>query len=104
MAQDIGSLYADRIRTDVLTTLGGVNITSIINPLGVGPISIIPHRMMAAGEYYMLDTSKIGLGFVRPFFRAPLAKDGDANKSAIYGDYTVQLMNEEAHAYRYGFS
>lgn len=104
MIQDIGDLYSDRIRTDVLTTLGGVNITSIINPLGVGPIALIPHRQVAAGEYYMLDTTRIGLGFVRPFFMKNLADDGDADKRAIFGDYTLQLMNEEAHAYRYGFS
>lgn len=104
MTQEISALYSDRIRTDVLTTLGGNAITSIINPLGVGPISIIPHRQVAAGEYYMLDTTKIGLGFIRPFFKDSLAKDGDATKSAIYGDYTLQLMNEEAHAYRYGLS
>lgn len=104
MAQDIANLYSDRIRTDVDTTIGGVNITSIINPLGVGPIAIIPHRQVAAGEYYMLDTGKIGLGFVRPFFMKDLADDGDADKRAIFGDYTLQLMNEEAHAYRYGFS
>lgn len=104
LAQDISNLYADRIRTDVQTAVGGVNITSIINPLGVGPISIIPHRMVADGEYYMLDTSRIALGYLRPFLMKDLADDGDADKRWIGGDYTLQLMNEKAHAYRYGFS
>jgi hypothetical protein len=84
--------------------VGGVNITSIINPLGVGPIAIIPHRMVAAGEYFMLDTTRIGLGYLRPFFMKDLADDGDADKRWIGGDYTLELMNEKAHAYRYGFS
>ncbi len=104
MVQDIGNLYSDRVRTDVTTTLGGINITSILNPLGRAPIALIPHRQVAAGEYYMLDTTKIGLGFVRPFFMKGLADDGDADKRWIGGDYTLQLMNETAHAYRYGFS
>ena len=104
LAQDISNLYADRIRTDVQTAVGGVNITSIINPLGVGPIAIIPHRMVADGEYYMLDTTRIALGYLRPFFMKNLADDGDADKRWIGGDYTLQLMNEKAHAYRYGFS
>ncbi len=104
MVQDIGNLYSDRVRTDVTTTLGGINITSILNPLGVGPIALIPHRRLAAGEYFMLDTRKIGLGFIRPFFMKGLADDGDADKRWIGGDYTLQLMNEAAHAYRYGFS
>ena len=104
IAQDISNLYADRVRTDVQTTVGGVNITSIINPLGVGPIAIIPHRMVAAGEYFMLDTTRMGLGYLRPFDMKDLADDGDADKRWIGGDYTLELMNEKAHAYRYGFS
>lgn len=104
LAQDIANLYADRLRTDIQTTVGGVNITSIINPLGEGPIAIIPHRMVADGEYYMLDTARIALGYLRPFFMKDLADSGDADKRWIGGDYTLELMNEEAHAYRYGFS
>lgn len=104
MVQDIGNLYSDRIRTDIQTTVGGINITSIVNPLGVGPIALIPHRHVAAGEYYMLDTSKIGLTFIRAFGMKPLAEDGDAQKRWIGGDYSIQLMNEQAHAYRYGLN
>jgi hypothetical protein len=104
LAQDIANLYADRIRTDVQTTIGGVNVTSIINPLGAGPIAIIPHRVVADGEYYMLDTARIALGYLRPFFMKELSDDGDADKRWIGGDYTLELMNEKAHAYRYGFS
>jgi len=104
LAQDLANLYSDRIRTDVLTTIGGVNVTSIVNPLGVGPIAIIPHRMVADGEYFMLDTSRIALGYLRPFFMKDLADDGDADKRWIGGDYTLELMNEKAHSYRYGFS
>lgn len=104
LAQDIANLYADRVRTGVWTTIGGVNVTSIINPLGEGPIAIIPHRMVAPGEYYMLDADRIALGYLRPFFMRDLADDGDADKRWIGGDYTLELMNEKAHAYRYGFS
>ncbi len=104
MAQDIANLYSSRIQTDVLTTIGGVNVTSIINPLGVGPIAIIPHRLVDDGEYFMLDTTRIALGYLRPFHMKPLASDGDAERRWIGGDYTLELMNEKAHAYRYGFS
>jgi len=104
MAQDIANLYSDRIRTDIQTAVGGVNITSIINPLGEGPIAIIPHRMVADGEYYMLDTARIALGYLRPFHMKDLADDGDADRRWIGGDYTLELMNSKAHAYRYGFN
>ena len=104
MAQDISSLYAGRIVTDVFTSIGGVNVTSLVNPLGAGPIAIIPHRLISDGEYFMLDTTRIALGYLRPFFMKMLSNDGDADKRWIGGDYTLELMNEKAHAYRYGFS
>lgn len=104
LAQAISNLYADRIRTDVQTTLGGAAITSIINPLGVGPIAIIPHRLILAGSYYMLDTTRISLGFIRPFNQHQISKTGDSDKRMINGDYTLMLSNEPAHARRRGFS
>jgi hypothetical protein len=104
MAQAISTLYASRIVSDVNTTIGGHGVTSIINPLGAGPIAIIPHRLMANGEYFMLDTAKIGLGYIRPFHMKPLASDGDSEKRWIGGDYTLELLNETAHAYRYGLN
>ncbi|MEK7400553.1 MAG: DUF5309 family protein [Candidatus Poribacteria bacterium] len=104
LAQDIASLYASRIQTDIMTTIGGVNVTSIINPLGIGPIAIIPHRLMNAGEYFVLDTARMALGYLRPFHMEPLAKDGDSEKRIIIGDYTLELMNATAHTSRYGLT
>ena len=104
LAQDIATLYASRIQTDITTTIGGVNITSIINPLGAGPIAIIPHRLMNAGEYFILDTSRMALGYVRPFQMQPLSKGGDSEKRLIIGDYTLELMNATAFTSRYGLT
>lgn len=104
MAQDIANLYADRIRTDVQTAVGGVNITSIINPLGEGPIAIIPHRLMPAGTYYMLDTVRIALGFLDPFFIEEVPSEASGDKERVEGDYTLLLQNVKAHKMRYGFS
>jgi len=104
MANDVANLYSDRIRTDVQTQVGGVNITSIINPLGEGPIAIIPHRLMTAGQYFMLDTSRIALGFVDPFFEEEVESEADSAKTRIQGDYTLLMMNTTAHRFRHGFS
>lgn len=104
MSNDIANLYSDRIRTDVQTAVGGVNITSIINPLGEGPIAIIPHRLMTAGEYFMLDTSRIALGFIDAFFEEDVESEADSVKTRVEGDYTLLLQNTTAHRYRYGFS
>lgn len=104
LAQDMAGLYASRIQTDVMTTVGGINVTSIVNPLGMGPIAIIPHRLMNAGEYFILDTARIALGYVRPFHMEQLSKDGDSEKRIIIGDYTLELMNATAHTSRYGLT
>lgn len=104
MAQGICNLYTDRIRIDEKVRIGGANINAIVNPLAPGLIIVLPHRLMAAGEYFMLDTTKVALGYLRPFFEKDLAEDGDTHKRWIGGDYTLELMNEEAHAYRYGLN
>lgn len=105
LAQEIANLYADRIREDVQATVGGVNVTSIINPLAMeGPIAIIPHRLMPAGRYYMLDTVRIALGYLDPFFIETVESEADAEKERVVGDYTLLFQNVAAHIMRYGFS
>ncbi len=104
MAQDIANLYADRIRTDVQTAIGGVNITSIINPLGEGPIGIVPHRLMPADRYYMLDTARVALAFLDPFFVEEVDSEADGDKERIVGDYSLVFQNVKAHIMRHGFS
>ena len=103
VTQDISNLYKDRIRTEVIEQIGGVNITTIVNPLAQGSISIVPHVMLS-GQYFMLDTSKLALGYVRPFFMKDLADDGDSDKRGIYGDYTLKIFNENAQARRSGYT
>jgi len=105
MAQGIANIYKDRIRTDLTTQLGGVNITSIVDPLGGdAAIPIIPHRMMPAGWYFILDTSRMGLMYVEAFHQKPANKDIDGEAMDILGDYTLELANEKSCAFRYGFS
>lgn len=103
VTQDISNLYKDRIRTEVIEQIGGVNITTIVNPLAQGAISIVPHVLLK-GQYFMLDTAKLALGYVRPFFMKDLADDGDADKRGIYGDYTLKIFNENAQAQRSGYT
>lgn len=104
MAQEVANLYSDRIRTEVRETVGGVNITSIENPLGEGPISIVPHRLMPTGRYYLLDTSRIALGFIDAFFIAGVESEASGVKDRIEGDYTLLFQNVGAHRMRYGLS
>lgn len=104
MAQDIANLYADRIRTEVTTSIGGVEIVSIVNPLSDGPIDIIAHRMMPTGTYYMLDMVRLALGYIDPFFVETVESEADGEKERVVGDYTLMVKNVAAHRMRYGFS
>ena len=103
LAQDIANLYADRIRTEVDTMIGGVAVTAIVNVLAQGAIVVIPHKQLN-GEYFMLDTSRLVLGYLRPFFLKQLPEEGDYSRIGIYGDYTLELYNEKSCAYRNGFT
>lgn len=103
VVQDISNLYKDRIRTDVIEQIGGVNITTIVNPLAQGSISIVPHVLLS-GQYFMLDTARLALSYVRPFFMKDLADDGDADKRGIYGDYSLKIFNENAQVRRSGYT
>lgn len=105
MAQGIANIYKDRIRTDLTTKLGGVNITSIVDPLGGdAAIPIIPHRMIPAGWYFILDTSRMGLMYVNAFHQKPSNKNIDGEAMDIVGDYSLELANQKSCAFRYGFS
>lgn len=100
VAQDIADLYADRIRSDVLVQTGGAAITAVIDVLGSGPIIILPHRLLTAGEYFMGNLAAMNLVYLRPFFLKDLADAGDADKRTLISDYTVELHNESQFAYR----
>lgn len=104
LSQDIGNLYKSRIRTDVVNTIGGVLINTIVDPLAPGPIPIIPHMLMPLGTYMILDTARVAILWLYPFQEEPLAKVKRSSKRMISGAYSIMIANETAHAVRYGFS
>jgi hypothetical protein len=104
LAQDMANIYKTRIRTDVVNTIGGVFINTIVDPLAPGPIPIIPHMLMPVGTYMVLDTARLALLWLIPFQEEPLAKTKRASKRMVSGAYSLMIANEEAHAVRYGFS
>lgn len=104
LGQDIANLYKDRIRTDVLNTIGGVMVTTIVDPLAKNPIVILPHTLVPSGTYFMLDTTRLAVLWLIAFKKERLAKAKRAAQEMINGAYSLKIANEEAHACRYGFS
>lgn len=104
LAQDIAGLYDSRIRTDVINTVGGHAIKTLLDPLMESPVPIIPTRHMPAGQYMILDTGRISLNWFIAFYEKEEYVTGGKRKYLIKGNYSLELHNEEAHARRYGFS
>ena len=103
--QHIIQLYATRVRTEPEAIFGGNSVSKILCPWTAdGTLSLILDPWVPQHEYYILDMSKLSLVPLRQFFEEPLAKAGDAEKSQIIGEYTLEVMNETAHARRYGLS
>ena len=102
-AQKITNMYGSRVRTDPEGILGGLQISRIKLPIaGSGELAILVNRWVPQHEYYILDGTKIKIGYLRQFFMEDLAKTGDSTKRQVIGEYTIIVYNEKAHARRYG--
>lgn len=62
-----------------------------------GALQIIMDRWCPLDQAYILDSSKIGIYSLRPFFWEEMAKTGDSHKAELKGEFTLIVANNEAH-------
>ena len=68
-----------------------------------GELDFIPNRVMSeagpdvARNVFIIDTSKLARGVLRPMKQDTPAKTGDANKRVIKTEWTLVVRNEAAH-------
>jgi hypothetical protein len=62
-----------------------------------GQISIVPNRFMRSRDALVLDPEYAALAYLRPFQTIELAKAGDADKTQILAELTLEVRNEAAH-------
>jgi hypothetical protein len=62
-----------------------------------GSISVVPNRFMRARDALILDPEYAALAYLRPFQTNELAKAGDADKTQILVEVTLEVKNEAAH-------
>ncbi len=62
-----------------------------------GSISIVPNRFMRTRDALVLDPDYAALAYLRPFATNELAKTGDAEKTQILAEFTLEVRNEAAH-------
>lgn len=62
-----------------------------------GVLQIVPNRFMRVRDALVLDPEYAALAYLRPFQTNELAKVGDADKTQILAELTLEVRNEAAH-------
>lgn len=62
-----------------------------------GTIEAVPNRFMATRDVFLLQSDKLAIAYLRPFFTKELAPTGDAEKREIIVEYTLECRAPKAH-------
>ena len=62
-----------------------------------GNMSVVPNRFMRTRDALILDPEYAAVAYLRPFQTNELAKAGDADKTQILVECTLEVKNEAAH-------
>jgi len=62
-----------------------------------GTMSVVPNRFMRTRDALVLDPEYAAVAYLRPFSTIELAKAGDAEKTQILAELTLEMRNEAAH-------
>jgi hypothetical protein len=62
-----------------------------------GNMSVVPNRFMRTRDALVLDPEYAALAYLRPFQTIELAKAGDADKTQVLVEVTLEVKNEAAH-------
>jgi hypothetical protein len=62
-----------------------------------GNMAVVPNRFMRTRDALILDPEYAALAYLRPFQTVELAKAGDADKTQILVEVTLEVKNEAAH-------
>jgi len=62
-----------------------------------GNMSVVPNRFMRTRDALILDPEYAALAYLRPFQTNELAKAGDADKTQVLVEVTLEVKNEAAH-------
>ncbi len=100
----IADFFGGYVRTERSESVGGIEISSILSPLG-NTISVVVDRDCQTDVAYLVDTSLAGYITIDPLFTEELGKTADtAFYGQLVGEYGFVLAQEDAHAYISGFS
>jgi hypothetical protein len=80
----------------------GVGAATIVGAADVylsdfGSMSVVPNIFMRTRDALVLDPEYAAIAYLRPFMTNELAKAGDADKTQILVECTLEVKNEAAH-------
>ena len=100
----IADFFGGYVRTERSEKQGGIEISSILSPLG-NVIDVAVDRDCQTDVLYLIDTSLAGYITIDPLFTEELGKTSDtAFYGQLVGEYGFVLAQEDAHSYVSGFS
>jgi hypothetical protein len=56
-----------------------------------GELSVIPNRLQAVRDVFVLQADKLAIAYLRPFMTTELAKTGDADRRQILAEFTLEM-------------
>ena len=62
-----------------------------------GEIKAVPNRFMRTRDVFILQSDKLAVAYLRPFFAKDLAPTGDAEKKELIVEYTLECRAPKAH-------
>jgi hypothetical protein len=62
-----------------------------------GVLQVVPDRFMRTRDALVLDPEYAAMAYLRPFSTNELARVGDAEKTQIIAELTLEVRNEAAH-------
>ncbi len=101
---------------DVIDTSSFVNLTYANTQIGMsglktvvtayGSLALIMDRHCPTSHAFMLDSSKVGLYALRPFFSRPMGVTGDFDAEEVVGEFSLMVANgaDGSHGYLYGIT
>ena len=100
----IADFYSGYVRTERTEKMGGIEISSIMVPLGL-TLDVVVDRHIPAGNMYFLQRNLVGLFPIDEFFYEDLAKTKDtAGYGQVVGEYGFVVAAEKFHSRLSGYS
>jgi hypothetical protein len=94
----ISAFTGNATKFNDINTGNGVMVTNVdIYVSDFGRLKIIPNRFQRTREVHVLDSSMVGVDYLRDFKTEDLARTGDSVRKSIVVEYTLKMNNEAGH-------